>query len=232
MPTTVLAEILRADPARPRLTFYDDGAGERIELSAKVLANWVNKAANALQDEFDVGPGAVVRLGLPALHWRAFYWALAVWSVGATVDVTASPDGPVGLLITDQTDADVQADATVLVTLAALARRHPGPAPAGVFDDARDLATYGDQFTAWDEPTPDSHALVTPRGVLTYGQVVPSPDWPAGSRVRIVGDRTTALRDGLAAWAGGGSIVLVTDPDPGTVASRLASEGVTIDLGS
>ncbi|MDQ6715007.1 MAG: TIGR03089 family protein, partial [Actinomycetota bacterium] len=46
--------MLRRDATRPRLTFYDDAdgptRGERIELSAKVLANWVAKGANLLQD--------------------------------------------------------------------------------------------------------------------------------------------------------------------------------------
>ena len=104
-PTELLTRMVAADPGRPRVTFYEDtpGAtqGERIELSAKVLANWVSKAANALQDEWDLGPGSLVRLDLPA-HWRSLYWALAVWSVGATVlldadlgdlVVTAAPDG-------------------------------------------------------------------------------------------------------------------------------------------
>jgi len=31
--------------------------GERIELSGRVLANWVAKAANLLQDDLDAGPG-------------------------------------------------------------------------------------------------------------------------------------------------------------------------------
>ncbi len=87
-PAEVLAAMLGSDPGRPRVTFYEDTpgptSGERIELSAKVLANWVSKAANALQEEWDLAPGSRVRLDLPP-HWRSLYWALAVWSVGATV---------------------------------------------------------------------------------------------------------------------------------------------------
>ena len=89
-PADVLAQLVRSDPARPRVTFYDDSvnAGERIELSAKVLANWVSKAANLLTEELEIERGDVVRLDLPAQHWRSLYWALAVWSVGATLDVS------------------------------------------------------------------------------------------------------------------------------------------------
>ena len=90
-PSSVLADLVRADATRPRVTFYDDAPGptrgERIELSGRVLANWVAKAGNALQEEYDAAPGTLVRLDLPALHWRTAYWALAVWSVGATVSL-------------------------------------------------------------------------------------------------------------------------------------------------
>ncbi len=43
----VLAAATASDPGRPRLTWY--GAdGERVELSARVLENWVAKTANLL----------------------------------------------------------------------------------------------------------------------------------------------------------------------------------------
>src|SRR4051812_50149988 len=105
-PSSVLADLLRADATRPRVTFYDDEPGptrgERIELSARVLANWVAKAGNALQEEYDAAPGTVVRLDLPALHWRTAYWALAVWSVGAAVSLV---EGDADLTVTDDPQA-------------------------------------------------------------------------------------------------------------------------------
>ena len=66
-----------------------------------MLANWVAKAGNALQDEYDLGPGSVVRLSLPP-HWRALYWAFAVWSVGGIVDLAGDPTPD--LLICDDPD--------------------------------------------------------------------------------------------------------------------------------
>ena len=72
-PADLLRHLVAADPGRPRVTVYDDTdsptRGERIELSARVLANWVAKAANLLRDDLDAGPGSVVRLDLPP-HWR------------------------------------------------------------------------------------------------------------------------------------------------------------------
>ena len=54
-PADLLRRLLADDPTRPRLTWYDDEPGptqgERIELSAKVLVNWVSKAANLMQDD-------------------------------------------------------------------------------------------------------------------------------------------------------------------------------------
>jgi uncharacterized protein (TIGR03089 family) len=238
-PASVLAEIIRTDPGRPRVTFYEDTAGptrgERIELSGKVLANWVSKAANALQDEFDLGQGSVVHLSLPP-HWRALYWAMAVWSLGATLDVAGSrhPD----LSICDAPTALTAATApptsdVVLITLEALARAHNGPVPTGAMDEARELATFGDRFVAVGEPTPDDLALITDRAQVPYRSVVPQRGWPAGSRVNLAGDLTAVLESTLAAWAVDGSVVLARngqhageDPQPG----RLTSERVTLDL--
>ena len=83
-PAEVLTTINRTDSAAPRVTCYDDlpgpTAGERVELSGRVLGTWVNKAANALQEEWDLEPGSVVHLALRP-HWRLLYWAWSAWSV-------------------------------------------------------------------------------------------------------------------------------------------------------
>jgi uncharacterized protein (TIGR03089 family) len=242
-PASVLAEILRSDPARPRVTFYEDTPGptqgERIELSGKVLANWISKAGNALQDEYDLGPGSVVRLCLPP-HWRAVYWAFAVWSVGGAVDLVggSAPDlliceDPGKIAATLEPTLKPTTGDVVLVTLAALARAHTGPVPAGAMDEARELATYGDQFAAVADPAPDDLALMTEGAHTAYRSVVPRRDWPANTRAHLAGDLAQVLESTLAAWAVDGSVVLARndqhaggEPRP----ERLASERVTLDL--
>jgi uncharacterized protein (TIGR03089 family) len=230
LPSDVLAALLGSDPGRPRVTFYDDTSGptqgERIELSAKVLANWVNKAANALQDEYDLGPGSTVRLALPP-HWRALYWALAAWSVGATVVLD---DEPADLVVTDSPELAGSVPAAALVTLAALARSAPGPVPSGVMDEARELSTHGDQFTPWDEPAPTDVAWRARGEQAAYESVVPQRDWPAGARVHTASpDLGAVLSTALAAWAADGSVVLSRGPEPtGGRAQRMAAEGVTV----
>ncbi|COV98655.1 TIGR03089 family protein [Mycobacterium tuberculosis] len=64
-PTTlsgaILDPMLRADPVGPRITYYDDATGERIELSAVTLANWAAKTGNLLRDELAAADAAQSR---------------------------------------------------------------------------------------------------------------------------------------------------------------------------
>lgn len=255
-PAHLLRALVAADPGRPRITVYDDTdsatRGERIELSARVLANWVAKGANLLRDDLDVGGGSVVRLDLPP-HWRTLYWALATWSVGAAVDVPArrrpdaggaaaaadSGDAGVDVVVTDAVDVASAATASgadvVFVTLAALARSATVPVPAGAVDEARELATHGDVFDAWDEPDPSDVALRLlgdsdgdSDGETTYAAVVPEAA-ARGERVHTSTPDTAAfLRVALEVWAGDGSLVLSRgDAGDDVLTSRFVAEGVT-----
>ena len=224
--------MLRSDPARPRITTYDDTdgptRGERIELSARVLSNWVNKAANALQDEFDIAPGRTVHLDLPP-HWRTAYWALATWSVGAAVSLGEAGAGHADLLVTTDPEAAGASDSpAVVVTLAGLARSAPAPVPAGVMDEARELSTHGDQFAAWEEPEDSDQALVSGGERTAYADVVvPAAD--RGERRHLT---TTDTADFLVAclslWAADGSVVLSRGEAPAdALAERSRVEGAS-----
>lgn len=227
-PADVLQQMLRSDSAKPRITTYDDTdgptRGERIEISARVLSNWVSKAANALQDEFDVAPGSVVRLDLPP-HWRTTYWALATWSVGATVSLD---DGASDLVVT--TDAGTAASAggpAVLVTLAGLARAAAVPVPPGVMDEAKELSTHGDQFAAWEEPADDDTALVAGGERTAYDAVV-VPVGDAERRHLTTTSTADFLATCLALWAADGSVVLSRGEAPADVlAERSRAEGAS-----
>ncbi len=229
--------MLRADSTRPRLTSYDDApgpsSGERIELSARVLGNWVAKAGNCLQDELDAGRGTSVLLALPT-HWRAVYWALAVWSVGATVRLAPGGDAAAvardcDVVVSDQVDVVAVAQGpSVLVSLPMLSRSHPDT-PAGALDEARELATYGDVFDPWDVAEPDEPGLVVDDTTTPHGALVrPVAQWGARPRVLVDGPLHEVLPLVLSAWAADGSVVLVRGgvADQG---ARSASEGVTVD---
>lgn len=245
-PDTLLHELQRSDAARPRITTYDDTdsttRGERIELSARVLSNWVAKAANALQEDYDLEPGAGVLLALPP-HWRTAYWALAVWSVGgcvvldgdSAVDVCVSDDRE---LIADFVARSGAGAGAVLVTPAALARGADGSVPDGVMDEAAQLATYPDQFEPWAEADEDDPALLVDGERIGYGELVAwatsdeGSDLARGARAHVAThDTRLFLRVLLAAWAGDGSLVLSRgEPSAEVLAERLVAEAVTHTL--
>lgn len=256
----VLRTLSTGVTARPRLTHYDtvDGFPERIELSGRVLLNWVHKAANLLREEFDLEPGARVVVDLPAGHWRAAYWALAAWAVGACV-VVPSPEMAASDSSTDTDspaqDADVvvSRDAgdgatwppRVVVTLAALARRHPDGVPQGAFDEAAVLSTYGDVFDDGAEPDPDAPALVTAGAdgeeiVSTFAELSASgagsgagSGAEANERVLLVdpSDAAATLRTLLHTWAADGSVVVsrseAQSPEEDALQRLADSEGIT-----
>ncbi|MDN5794482.1 MAG: TIGR03089 family protein [Intrasporangium sp.] len=232
-PSEILTRMQASDPGRPRLTWYDDvpgpTQGERIELSAHVLANWVAKAANLLQDDAGAEPGTRVGLDLPT-HWRAVYWALATWAVGATA-VTGPDSRNADVLVTHDPEhaADHHADA-VLVCLPALARRHPDASLApGAVDEARDLATHGDRFSPLADPEPGDLAL-DGQQERSYAELVTShDDWPGTPRAAVSGVLPDALLDILAVWALDGS-VLLSRGSPGDPEGRRRTEAVTLDL--
>src|SRR3954469_8446027 len=94
------------DPTRPLLTYYDDGTGERTELSGATLDNWVAKTANLLVDGCGLGPGDRAAVLLPP-HWQAAGALLGCWTAGLAVGpgpaevvfaavsrIDAAPDAP------------------------------------------------------------------------------------------------------------------------------------------
>ena len=232
-PAEVLSSLNAQDAAAPRITCYDDvpgpTAGERIELSGRVLGTWVSKAANALQEEWDIEPGSVVRLALEP-HWRLLYWAWAVWSVGAHADLDG--DLAADLVVTDASASLPDDGPAVLVTRGALARSAGTDLPEEVMDEAADLASFGDDFDAWQEPSDDDPALTLGGLSLPHGGVVDAvadEAPPKGARLQLV-DPTAGdlLRAALATWAGGGSLVVHLGPvDADTLTRRATTEGVT-----
>lgn len=232
LPAQVLADAVDADATRPALTYYDDrpdGTGERIEISRRVLRTWAAKAANALQEGLDVQPGSVVLVDLPAPHWRLAYWALAVWSVGATLTVDTHEGADV--LVTDDPGSELaeDCDEVVAVALPALARDFGSELRSGVLDEAAELASYADDFTAWEEVDEEDTALVAQGGRTAYSELVDDlPELPAGARTLITTtDPGTFVRQVLQVLATDGSAVLVHGPQPPAEDPRLAAEGVT-----
>jgi uncharacterized protein (TIGR03089 family) len=233
----LLRRLLADDPGRPRVTWYGPD-GERVELSARVLDNWVAKTANLLVDDLDVGPRTRVSLALPA-HWRTVTWLLAVWSANGCA-VVGPPDPRADLVVSS--DAAVLAAAgagatAVGVALPALALSFGPALPSGAVDAAQDVRTHGDVFAPWIEPDPADPALETPAGTVSYGDLLPAAvtaadgaGWPPGVRLLTPAEPADAVRDVLGPLTRLGSVVIhhdLANLDPDALQALRTQEAVT-----
>jgi uncharacterized protein (TIGR03089 family) len=239
------------DAGRPRLTWYGPG-GERIELSAKTLNNWVSKTANLLTDELDAGPGTRIGLSLPP-HWRTVVWLLATWSAGAHA-VLVPPAGAVDVLVTDRPGSGVaqvsaRSGATlVAVELAALATRFTGELPSGTVDAATEVRLQPDAFDPPQDPDGADPAFTAGGTTLSYAELLPAAATAtpatgtaatgtagtatagtatarAGIRLLTAAGPDRAVSAYLAPLLAGGSVVLHGTLPDGDVARIAVQEG-------
>jgi uncharacterized protein (TIGR03089 family) len=247
-PAGLLATARDRDPARPLVTHYDDSTGERVELSATTLDNWVAKTANLLQEEFDVGPGSTVAVALP-VHWQTAAVLLGIWSCGATVlDNAPEDDGGLAgvdvvlasqdrLAALEEDDGDAELLGLSLHPLGAGMAGYAGPAR----DFALEVRTAGDRFTPWSPPDPAAPGLLAGGLELTLGGLVETATELAarlgiGPEDRVLVDAHVAAEAGPVAWllaplAAGASIVLCRYPFAERLPERAATERVTATLG-
>ncbi|MEZ2389802.1 TIGR03089 family protein [bacterium RCC_150] len=224
----LMASLRSGHATSPRLTWYGPDS-ERVELSGRVLDNWVAKTSNLLQDELDAEPGMSLRLDLPA-HWKSLVWALAGWQLGMELVLD---DGEADLLVTDTPDAGAGAgfDAVVAVPLAALAMSWPGQLPPGVVDYAAEVRSHGDVFMVHTEPEPSLPALRRSAAGHAHSELLDSFAKKCDSGVRLLvraGDGLeSALANSLGAWKEDGSVVLV-HPDVEVSQHLLENERVSV----
>ena len=83
-PESLFAAVLAARPTQPLVTFYDEARGERSELSARSLGNWVAKTHFLLGDELGLGVGDAAFVDLPE-HWISVPALLGCWTAGLEV---------------------------------------------------------------------------------------------------------------------------------------------------
>jgi uncharacterized protein (TIGR03089 family) len=210
----------------PRLTWYGPDS-ERVELSGRVLDNWVAKTGNLLQDELDAEPEMRLRLDLP-VHWKSMIWALAAWQLGME---TVLGGGEADLLVTDNPGAGAGTyDAVIAVALPALAMRWPGELPAGVIDYAAEVRSHGDIFMAHSDPSGSGFAVTDRRGTRhRHADLITGFSAPHDEGVRLLvtaGDGLeAALSNCLGAWHGGGSVVLA-HPEVQLTDQLLAAERI------
>ncbi|ULE35444.1 TIGR03089 family protein [Mycobacterium sp. IDR2000157661] len=223
---------MAADPAGPRITYYDDGTGERIELSTATLANWAAKTANLLRDELGAGPASRVAVLLPP-HWQTAAVLFGIWWIGAEA-----------VLDTDQGQADVAlctidrlADADSAVGMGEIAVLSLDPfgkpvpdLPVGLTDYATAVRVHGDQIVPERHPgaalagrSPDevlaqARTSADSRGFTALDRVLSTKQWAT----------PTELVDNLlAVFISGASLVQVCNPEPTALDRRRQVEKVS-----
>lgn len=226
----ILDPMLRTDPVGPRITYYNDATGERIELSAVTLANWAAKTGNLLRDELGAGPASRVAVLLPA-HWQTAAVLFGVWWIGAEV-ILGGTSADVALCTTDRlndADAAVGAGEVAVLSLDPLGRSAPD-LPVGVTDYATAVRVHGDQIVAERRPGPALAGRSVDEVLAACQQSAQATGLTATDRVLSAAswEEPDELIAGLlAVLAVGASLVQVANPDPTALPRRMETEKVT-----
>jgi uncharacterized protein (TIGR03089 family) len=227
----ILDPMLRADPVGPRITYYDDATGERIELSAVTLFNWAAKTGNLLRDEFGAGPSSRVAVLLPA-HWQTAAVLFGAWYVGA--EVVFGGDADVALCTLDRLDEADATGATEVAVLSLDAFGRPVPdLPIGVTDYATAVRVHGDQIAGEQRPGPAFDGRSVDEVLDACHKAAAAQGLTAGDRVLSTASWETpdGVIDGLLAVLSlGGSLVYVSNPDAAALARKAETEKVTRSL--
>ena len=229
IPAIELMTALRSGHATsPRLTWYGPDS-ERVELSGRVLDNWVAKTSNLLQDELDAEPGMRLRLDLPA-HWKSMIWALAAWQLGME---TVFDGGEAELLATADPAPDRRRERST-PSSPWRCRRWPCGGRASCLPESsttppRSAPTATFLWRTWTRQRPAAPCgpptgRHTPTADLMDGFAAPHDE---GVRLLVpaADGLEAALAHSLGAWNSGGSVVLV-HPEVELTDKLLAAERI------
>ena len=222
---------MASDPAGPRITYYDDASGERIELSTATLVNWAAKTGNLLRDEMGAGPSSRIAVLLPA-HWQTAAVLFGIWWIGAEV-VTAG-EADVALCTADRlAEADDAVGVGEIAVLSLDPFGKPVPdLPVGLTDYATAVRVHGDQIfperapgTALDgrsvtDVLTQAQASAGAQGLTAKDRVLSSRPWDTADEMVV---------NLLAVFTAGASLVQVANPDAALLDRRRQTEKVTRD---
>jgi uncharacterized protein (TIGR03089 family) len=236
-PEGLFAAIVAGQPSRPFVTYYDELSGERSELSAKSLANWVAKTYFLLSDELGLGVGDQAFIALPA-HWISVPALLGSWTAGLSLS-RDSGSAQVGFVepVTVESASGIPDVYAIAPTAAARGfegvpgHGSIGRAPAGSTDFVAAVRPQPDAWTSVHAPAgPDDPGI----GARTRSELVAEARQRAadlglapGARLlstrvwREPGDWIDTL---LVPLVLGGSVVIVANADDDTIERRLNQE--------
>lgn len=224
-PEGLFAAVLSAQPSRPLVTYYDEVRGERTELSARSLGNWVAKTHFLLVDGLGLGVGDVAFVDLPT-HWISVPALLGCWTAG--LEVATDPAradvafvGPEGVASADGVpDVFAVAPDSAAVGLGA-------GLPAGAQDYVLAVRPQADAWASVRPPAgPGDPALDGSSRAAVAAEAVDVAarnEWPSGARVLTTRSWRGArdwIETMLAPMAVTGSLVIVRGADRSTVQRR------------
>ena len=221
---------MAADPVGPRITYYDDATGERIELSTVTLANWAAKTGNLLRDELGAGPGSRVAVLLPA-HWQTASVLFGIWWIGAEVVLDGGP-ADIALCTADRLpEADDAVGAGEVAVLSLDPFGKPvADLPIGVTDYATSVRVHGDQISPERHPGPALDGRSVAEVLTTAQSSAAAQGFARDDRVMSTAAWTTTdeMTDNLlAVFAAGASLVQVANADASALDRRRQTEKVT-----
>jgi uncharacterized protein (TIGR03089 family) len=235
-----LATLLRQDATRPLVTFYDDGTGERIELSTTTYANWVAKTAGLAQEELDAERGGLVLIDLPT-HWLGAVWLGAAWSIGLTVTDDPALADRADLVVCGPDTVENYAPQAARVPVVALSLRPLGgrfleALPTGVTDYGAVVLAQPDAFVPLEPPDGEDVAWRDAEGMATQSALLldAARSGVVSPRGRLLTDVDPCTRAGLVTLLGpvvlGASTVWVRHPAEASWPARAEQEQVTDQL--
>jgi uncharacterized protein (TIGR03089 family) len=221
-PEQRFAELLRDDPARPFVTYYDEASGERSELSVR-----------SLRTELGLGVGDRALVDVPA-HWISVPVLLGALTAGLML----VPDGEAEVAFVSP---GVEADAPEVYAIA------PDSAAVG-FGAAPPAGAAADYVTAvrpqedkWPSVQltagPDDPCLLAwSRGDVMQVAATRAAELGLAARGRLLSTRPWSgpddwVYDVLAPLAVGGSVVFVVNATDDVLARRAEQERVTARRG-
>ena len=219
-PEELFAAVRARDAARPLVTCYDRSTGERAELSAASLGNWVAKTHYLLTGELGLGVGDTAFVAMP-LHWLDLAVWFGVFSAGLAL--TDEPHTAAVAFAAAETLEPARAAAEVYAVALLPWGRGFDAAPRGTSDYVAAVRVQGDSWASLRrlagpaEPATgqwsraelmDAAAERAAHLGLADGARVLITDWPARTPGQV-------LVDVLAVLSVDGSLVLVRHADAG-----------------
>lgn len=223
-PEALFAALVSATPARPFVTFYDEGSGERTELSVRSLANWVAKTHFLLTDELALGVGDAAQVDLP-VHWIAVPVLLGCWTAG--LEVVTDADGAAVAFVAGSPSSGI-AD-TYAVALDSAARGFGAAPPPGTSDYVAAVRPQQDAWTTVHSPaSPGDPALDgASRADVVARARERADELDVAAGARVLTTRDDWLDALLVPLAVGGSLVIVRNAGADVVARRAEQERVS-----